>query len=183
MVRRTRVSSSRRFIRRFIYAFFLLLFVLILSCVHDQKNVIEEPIVGQIRTCDVSRVLDGDTLWVVCDGERVKLRVYCIDAPELAQKPWGLRSKKYLSILAGKQLHVEYRDTDQYGRTVARLRRGDTDIGGQMILEGHAVVYTKYCPSTEGGYSANEATAKRRQKEVWSQPGLQSIPWVWRHKQ
>ncbi len=122
--------------------------------------------VGQIRLCDVSRVHDGDTLWIVCHGQSEKLRLHCIDAPEMAQKPWGTRSRDHLSSLIGKQLHVEYRDTDRYGRTVARIRDGSIDVGASMVLDGFAVVYPKYCPQTERNYYTHEAYAKQHRLEL-----------------
>lgn len=39
------------------------------------------------RSAEVNLISDGDTLTVQQDGESVKIRLACIDAPELGQKP------------------------------------------------------------------------------------------------
>ena len=183
MKRKSKFRSPNRYIRRIFYACFLLFVVLVISCVQQKKNVKPKPQVGQIRLCDVKRVSDGDTLWVECNGQREKLRLHCIDAPEMGQMPWGERSRDHLSSLIGRQLHIEYRATDKYGRTVAKVRDGVVDVGARMVLDGFAVVYPKYCPPSETDYYSHERHAKKRHLGLWSQPGLQSTPWVWRHNQ
>ena len=58
--------------------------------------------------CKVSSVYDGDTLRAECDGEKLKVRLYCIDTPEMAQKPWGTESRDYLRSLLpqGSQIQL-----------------------------------------------------------------------------
>jgi endonuclease YncB( thermonuclease family) len=41
----------------------------------------------QALMCRVNSIHDGDTLRVTCNGQREQLRLYCIDAPELDQRP------------------------------------------------------------------------------------------------
>lgn len=43
--------------------------------------------------CRVLRVSDGDTITVNCSGQQDRVRLYCIDAPEMKQSPWGQRSR------------------------------------------------------------------------------------------
>jgi hypothetical protein len=45
------------------------------------------------RACTVASIHDGDTLRAVCDGERLQVRLYCIDAPEMSQAPRGARAE------------------------------------------------------------------------------------------
>lgn len=58
---------------------------------------------GNARTCTVASVHDGDTLRATCDGERLQVRLYCIDAPELDQAPWGRESYARLEADAKAQ--------------------------------------------------------------------------------
>lgn len=132
--------------------------------------------------CDVESVYDGDTAWVVCNGQREKLRLYCIDAPEMQQKPWGRQSRDHLRSIIGDAVSVERMDRDRYGRTVARIWSSNLDLNGQMIRDGWAVVYGKYCPRSEQNYRIFEVDASRQGRSVWSFEGLQSKPWEWRRK-
>ncbi len=130
--------------------------------------------------CDVESVYDGDTIWVSCSGEREKVRLYCIDAPEMRQKPWGEQSRDHLRGLLGPRVGVERFDTDRYGRTVAKLWTSDEDSTARMVNDGWAVVFPRYCPRSEGEYYRAERTAKEDGAGVWSAPGEQSAPWDWR---
>lgn len=132
--------------------------------------------------CDVESVYDGDTAWVVCNGQREKLRLYCIDAPEMQQKPWGKQSRDHLRSIIGDTVSVERVDTDRYGRTVARIWADDMDLNGRMIRDGWAVVYPKYCPLSERTYRSQEVLAQYHSNGVWSADGVQSRPWAWRKK-
>src|SRR3990172_3719128 len=66
-------------------------------------------------------IADGDTLSVMHDGHAVKVRLYGIDAPEKGQA-FGNRSKQFVSALAfEKEVRVEVKGRDRYGRTIADL--------------------------------------------------------------
>lgn len=92
------------------------------------------------------RVLDGDTIIV---GHQ-KVRLYGIDAPEIAQKsfdgePIGLISKKHLEeLLRGQLVRVEYQKRGYYGRIIGRVFT-KRDISKKMLLDGMAILsrYTK----------------------------------------
>lgn len=91
----------------------------------------------------VSWVMDGDTLLVVMDEhqEPVKIRVKDIDAPETCQ-PGGEASRDAMIALAMRQrVEVEWVAEDVYGRQVARVRRGDLDLGAEMVRSGMAWAY------------------------------------------
>src|SRR5512134_3237519 len=47
----------------------------------------------------VEKVVDGDSIEAVIQGKREHIRLIGIDAPELAQRPWGKKAKKYLEEL------------------------------------------------------------------------------------
>lgn len=134
----------------------------------------------QVQLCDVASVYDGDTIWVECEGKREKIRLWCIDAPEMQQKPWGKQSRDHLRGLLGSTVGIDRKDTDRYGRTVAKLWTGTEDTTARMVADGWAVAYPKYCPKSERAYYDAEPLAETQQKGVWSKRGLQSAPWEWR---
>ncbi len=71
---------------------------------------------GDTLTGKVGRVVDGDTLYVLdANYKEHKIRLAGIDAPERKQA-YGLASRKHLtSIVAGKQVTIEYQKRDRYG--------------------------------------------------------------------
>ena len=73
---------------------------------------------GKTLEGKVTRVSDGDTIWVTAGGKRVKVRMDRIDAPESNQE-YGKESTEYLKRrIHGKTVKVEWGKTDQYGRTL-----------------------------------------------------------------
>ena len=70
--------------------------------------------------CALDHCHDGDTCTLICAGERVKVRLHCIDAPEIGQAPWGAMSRDYLKqrAPAGAAVELVSVTRDKYGRTV-----------------------------------------------------------------
>lgn len=132
------------------------------------------------RTCSVASVHDGDTLRAVCAGEKLKVRFYCIDAPEMAQRPWGTESRDHLRRLVGREVRLRIRDTDRYGRKVAEVLSPEGEnLNRRMVRDGQAAVYRQYCP--DPAYVRLERDARTERLGIWSQPGLQQTPWRYRH--
>ncbi|MFP5223051.1 MAG: thermonuclease family protein [Acidobacteriota bacterium] len=126
-------------------------------------------------TALVEHVHDGDTVTV--DATRVRL--YGIDAPELAQAG-GKASRDYLSSLVeGARVEVIPKDIDAYGRTVAVLRLPDgRDVNALMVAGGQAWVYKHYCHNCYA-LELSEAVARFKGLGLWS--GKRPVPpWVWR---
>ena len=134
--------------------------------------------------CTVSSVYDGDTLRAECDGEKLKVRLYCIDTPEMAQKPWGTESRNYLRSLLpqGSQIQLVIHDKDKYGRQVAEVLQDKTNQNLAMVRSGHAAVYRKYCSEKHSDYYLAEEVAQRNKTGIWDKPGLHQSPWEWRHR-
>ena len=68
-----------------------------------------------------------------------------IDCPETRQD-FGTKAKKLTSTLVfSKVVDVEPVTRDRYGRTVAFVRVGDTLVIEELIRQGLAWVFTRYC--------------------------------------
>ncbi len=82
-------------------------------------------------TGKVVKITDGDTLYVLdATYEQHKIRLAGIDAPERKQA-YGLAFRKHLaSIVAGKQVTVEYQKRDRYGRIVGKVLH---DFGSMYV--------------------------------------------------
>lgn len=89
----------------------------------------------------VTRVSDGDTLWVQpADAARapLKLRLRGIDAPELCQA-WGAQSRDALAArVLRRRVEVDVRARDGYGRALGTLRVAGTDVAAALVAQGHA---------------------------------------------
>ncbi len=134
------------------------------------------------KSCSVNSIYDGDTMRLTCDGERIKVRLYCIDAPEMKQRPWGKESRDYLRSITPEQVMVIAKTKDRYGRTVGEVLTADQrreNLNLAMVRSGQAVVYPKYC--NDQRYYQVEGDAKRIKAGVWEKQGLQQTPWHWRH--
>ena len=94
----------------------------------------------------VISVGDGDTLTVTDAGRRTTIRLACIDAPESAQRPYGTQSRAALQDLApvGATVTVQGSKKDRYGRTVAEILRGGTNVNLELVQQGDAFVYRQY---------------------------------------
>lgn len=96
----------------------------------------------------VTRVVDGDTVWLQAAGNRradwVKTRIQGIDAPEICQ-PGGPSSRDALvGRVMGKRVWVAAQGRDDYGRLLARLAAGPggrDDVGAWMVGNGQAWSY------------------------------------------
>ena len=88
-------------------------------------------------------VVDGDTIWL--DGMNLRLEAY--DTPEPYNDICGGQaeialahqaSARLLQLLNSNPFTVETAATDRYGRVLATLRIGGTDVGDILISEGLA---------------------------------------------
>ena len=89
---------------------------------------------------------DGDTVRVLDGQQRVTVRLACIDAPEMSQQPYGVRSRQFLQDLLpiGSDVTVRIQTKDRYGRMVAELINNQGNINQHMIRRGDAFAYRRY---------------------------------------
>lgn len=134
-------------------------------------------ITAPTATCAVASIHDGDTLRAICDGERQQVRLYCIDAPEIAQRPWGIESRDHLRAITPARVTLRTHDRDRYGRTIGEVfdPASGESLNLAMVAAGQAVVYPQYC--NDPAYYAAEQRARRAGLGIWSRPGDQQTPW------
>ncbi len=138
---------------------------------------------AETEICEVRSIYDGDTMTVKCGGERKKVRLYCIDAPEMKQRPWGKESRDYLRAITPEQVKVVEHGKDRYGRIIGEVWTHDGDdvqenLNLAMVWAGRAVVYPKYCRDDE--YYTAEENAAAIGSGVWEKEGDWQRPWNWR---
>ena len=124
---------------------------------------------AQVRSGVVTRVLDGDTVWVgpttqpqgAKAVEILKVRIVGIDAPEICQ-PGGPEA---LAALRGHVLGQTVTLTspsshsqDDYGRVLATIDKQGQDVGRWMVQHGQAWSYSYR--RNPGPYAAEQAQAR-----------------------
>ena len=125
---------------------------------------------------------DGDTIRVRQSGRAVTVRLACIDAPETAQSPHGQQARSYLQqrLPVGREVRLEVKTTDRYGRSVAEVI-SEININLALVEDGQAFAYRQYlsgCDAKE--YLDAEYRASRRRYGVWQVEGGITRPWDFR---
>ncbi len=132
----------------------------------------------------VLSVGDGDTLRVRLGAERRTVRLACIDAPELSQRPEGPWARERLDQLApsGTQVRLGVKATDRYGRLVAEVFT-TANLNLALLEQGAVFVYPQYLKQCDGlAYRAAERRASNRRLGVWRQAGGIARPWLVRRQ-
>ena len=125
----------------------------------------------------VVAVHDGDTISVLRARRSIRLRLHAVDAPELGQ-PFGRAAKRGTSALVmNRVVQVVPVDTDTYGRLVARVFLGTTDVNLALVRRGLAWHYARY--STDPALAAAQLAARSEHTGLWADPGA-FPPWAWR---
>ncbi len=115
----------------------------------------------------VIAVMDGDTVLVLRDNMRIKVRLAEIDAPEIAQ-PFGEKSKQSLAeLVLNKQVHVDSQAVDVYGRLVALIKVSELNVNHEQVQRGMAWESSR---SNKGkALLALQNDAKKAKRGLWAQ--------------
>ena len=139
------------------------------------------PLNAQTITGKVISVADGDTITILDEGkQQTKIRLYGIDTPEKAQA-FGKKAKKFTaSLTAGKQANVTVYDTDRYGRSVGVVFVNGINVNEEIIKNGYAWQYRKYCKASFcSDWLKLEEHARSFAFGLWDESNPQP-PWDWR---
>ena len=127
---------------------------------------------------------DGDTIRVSTPSgtSKTTVRLACIDAPETSQV-LGIDARQALQaeLPIGTEVSLRTKATDRYGRTVAEVLRGNTNINQALVASGAAFVYWQYIEGCDREtYSRLENEARLKSLGVWAVPGGIQRPWDYR---
>lgn len=121
----------------------------------------------------VVRVADGDTILIQSGSQRIKVRMYGIDAPELKQN-YGEDSKDYLEKrILNKNVDVKVINEDKYGRKVGKVFYKNKDINLEMIKTGNAWFY-EYHAKKEKEYRKASKSAQEQKLGLWKDKNPQN---------
>jgi len=142
-------------------------------------------------TGNVVRIIDGDTVVILRDKQKIRVRLSDIDAPEKKQ-PFGEQSKKALSQMIFQQkVRVVENKKDIYGRTLGTIfveqcmenlilplpqmqdtrHRScfETNVNAKMVRDGMAWAYRHRAKTTNPQIMAIEQEARNQKRGLWAQ--------------
>jgi endonuclease YncB( thermonuclease family) len=111
------------------------------------------------------------------------MRLACIDAQETSQAPYGNDALRALQggLAIGTEVSLSTKATDRYGRTVAEVFKGTTNINQALVQSGVAFVYWQYIEGCDlETYLRLENEARLKSLGVWAVPGGIQRPWDYR---
>lgn len=131
----------------------------------------------------VQYVHDGDTVRVIVDDAKVKIRLAGIDAPEISQE-YGLESKAVLkSIIDNKTIYFQSNKKDRYGRVIATLyldSKMTQSVNAMMVEKGAAWWYKRFARNDKELELLHDQ-ARLSGTGLWKN-GSAIPPWAWRKK-
>ncbi len=150
---------------------------------------------AKTRTAELISVHDGDTITVRDNGKKIRIRLLGIDAPELAQEPWGFCARRKLCTELGsalcsfKNTKIKYeydvQKKDKYKRDLAYIYNAQNELVNETLLkDGYAVVLILE-PNTKYAIKFKDAEAYARKKNIaiWSKSGLKLSPYEFRKRE
>ena len=135
----------------------------------------------------IQHLSDGDSFVVRAeDGRRITVRLSAIDAPEKNQPYGDVSRRSLLALVEDRSLTIIPVKRDPYGRTVARVLAGETDVGLAQVRAGMAWHYKRYeseqTPRERREYASAEQRARDTGLGLWAQPEPVP-PWRFREQQ
>lgn len=118
----------------------------------------------------LERVSDGDTIVVINKGEKIKIRLYGIDAPESTQSYGQYCKNQLINLLDGKKITLDIKNKDNYGRSVGIVYANNEDINAKMVQIGCAWAYQNYTKK----YLDYEKIARNNKIGLWSEKNPQN---------
>jgi micrococcal nuclease len=152
--------------------FRLSLLMFSLFCLCNVPNVLAET----VGPYPVSRVIDGDTIELIMDGSKAKVRLIGVDTPETVHpsKPveyFGKEASAFTKhMLEGQQVYLEFDQdrVDRYNRVLAYVYRIDGYfVNLELIKEGYGHAYTRFPFSKMDEFRAAEKGAREAGRGLW----------------
>ncbi len=126
----------------------------------------------------VIAVMDGDTVMVLRDGKKIKVRLAYIDAPESAQV-FGKESRQALvDRVLKKQVRINSKAVDSYGRMIAEISIDGQSVNEEQVREGMAWGDSNFYPNKH--YVELNKQAKQSRRGLWAQSAQPISPQQWR---
>lgn len=131
-------------------------------------------------SAQVTQVIDGDTLEVMHQGKRVRVRLWGIDTPEW-QQDFSHEARAFtLHRVQGRRVELLSKAWDKYGRLVAMVQVGGSSLNEELLREGLAWVHIYYCREPIcRGWRRLEKEARTARRGLWKNDNPVP-PWKWK---
>ena len=137
----------------------------------------------------VEHIIDGDTVIVVKDWHKIRIRLDSIDCPEAGQH-WGDTAKYGLiKLIGGQKVRIEEHGQDSYERILATIyvQHGYgsewINVNEKMVTLGHAWVMRRFYDhlpkDRQEKLNRLERWARSKKIGMWQTPNP-IPPWTWR---
>ncbi len=128
-----------------------------------------------------NRVLDGDTIEIISNQKKIRIRLYGVDTPEKKQA-YGQESKAFtMDMVEGKYIDVKEKGFS-YGRIVGIVYANDVCLNTELLKAGFAWLAPGYCKESFCySWQRIENESKNNSIGLWADPHPVS-PWDYRHK-
>jgi endonuclease YncB( thermonuclease family) len=154
---------------------FAIILMLLFSCgvVNAEittKSAVQGLTVKLIKTTThkVVSVYDGDTITVDNNGEKEKIRLNGIDCPEKSQYYGKESTKKLSKAILGKEVLVERKSKDRYGRTIGVIYlKSGRNINEMLVETGCAWWYRQYAKNDKK-LALLESKAREKKVGLWA---------------
>lgn len=127
----------------------------------------------------VVKVVDGDTIDIMANGKKIRVRLIGIDTPEKNDKRKPVEcfayeaSKKLNDLISNKRINLyndrTQADKDKYNRLLRYVVLNGKNINKTMIEDGYAYEYTYNIPyKYQTEFKAAQQSAQAGSKGLWS---------------
>lgn len=112
-----------------------------------------------------------------------EIRLFGIDCPEKGQSHGDHAKALTTALVAGRNVDVEHKDVDQYGRVIGLVKVDGQSLSELIIQNGYAWAYTKYCKEKFcTDWVKSEWLVRQQKKGICADSGV-IPPWEWRAAQ
>ncbi len=147
-----------------------------------------------VSNVKVEHIADGDTFTTTVNNKKERVRMKCIDAPEIKQtfidldgikREIGIEAREHLStmLLKGNTTTLKCNDgRDKYQRSTCEVFDGTNNSTNlQMVKDGYAYALPSKCFSEVDSikYLGYQYLARVSQAGLWRY-GVWEEPWGWR---
>ena len=156
----------------FIKTFPAIILLLILSS--SIINAETTPSPGNLHYC--SYVIDGDTIIVIINGKKEKVRLIGVDTPEkdgtyTKKEPFSREASAFTrKMTEGENVKLEYdwQKRDKYGRLLAYVYLEDgTFLNEELLEQGYATAFRKFRFKYRDDFIRYEREARDNKRGLW----------------
>ena len=137
-------------------------------------NAESKPSTGSLHYC--SYVIDGDTIIVIIDRKKEKVRLIGVDTPEkdgpyTKEEPFNKEASDFTKrLVKGKRVRLEYdwQKRDKYGRLLAYVYLEDgTFLNAELIKQGYGTLFRKFPFKYRDNFIRYEQEARDNKRGLW----------------